>query len=178
MYCRLFFSTKMSGSLTFNSVSSYRIFKSLTSFIRHCCSCHQWRSRTESLPDCLPMCLLSARKFLSGFHPTYHLGMRKMIIRHALGKPPPGKQRPCTTTAGRGRRCAGSPGEGTAAMVLSGSTAGKTAPQLIDWASDGTEETAGPEPFGSRLLPFHHKVWNSNSRFLPSGPYCKLQDIH
>lgn len=54
----------------------------------HCCSCHQWRSRTESLPGCLPMCLLNARKFLSGLHPTYHLGMKKMIIRHALGKPP------------------------------------------------------------------------------------------
>lgn len=115
---QIIFSTKMSGSRTFNSVSSYSTLKSLTSFIRHCFSCHQWQARTESFPGCLPMCLLSARKFLSGLHPTYHFGMKKMIIRHALGKPPQessvhaqpqaGRVKETGWFAGRGERSHGS----------------------------------------------------------------------
>lgn len=31
---------------------------------------------------------------------------------------------------------------------------------------------------GPWVLPFQSKVWKGNSRFLPSGPCCKLQDIH
>lgn len=127
MYCRLFFSTKTLGSLTFNSVSSYSILKSLTSFIHHCFSCHQWWSRTESFPGCLPMCLLHARKVLSGLHPTYHFGMKKMVSRHALGNAP-GKAASMHNHGGQGKETCRLTGQGTGAMVLSGGTAGTTAP--------------------------------------------------
>lgn len=107
----------MSGSLTFNSVSSYRILKSLTSFIRHCFSCHQWWSRTESFPGCLPMCLWSARKFLSGLHPTYPFGMKKMIISHALGKAARESSVHAQAQRAGGRRHTGLQGEGTGAQL-------------------------------------------------------------
>lgn len=163
----------MSGSLTFNSVSSYSILNSLTSFIRHCCSCHQWRSRTESLPGCLPTCLLSARKFLSGLHPTYHLGMKKMIISHALGKPlQESRVHAQPQQAGEGDV----QGKGTGAMALSGSSI-----WLWWYRANSRASTLWLSPRLSQprislgLLPLQHKVWKGNSRFLS---YFKLQDIH
>lgn len=119
------FSTKMSGSRTFNYISSYSILKTLTSFISHCFACHQGQSRIELFTGCLPKCLLCPRKL----HPTYHFSIKKIIIRHALGKPPqessvhaksqPGRTKETCWFARQGERRQG-------AMVLSSSTTDKT----------------------------------------------------
>jgi len=123
------FSTKMSGGRTFNYISSYSVLKTLTSFISHCFACHEWQSQIDLFADCLPECLLYARKFLSGLHPTYHFSIKKIIIRHALGKPPqesrvhavlqPGRTKETCSFVRRGEQRQG-------AMVLSSSTTDKT----------------------------------------------------
>lgn len=123
------FSTKMSGSHTFNYISSYSILKTLTSFISHCFTCHQGQSQIELFMSCLPKCLLCARKLLSGLHPTYHFSIKKIIIRHALGKTPqernvhapsqPGRTKETCSFARQGERSQG-------AMVLSSSTTDNT----------------------------------------------------
>lgn len=181
------FSTKMSGSCTFNYISSYSILKTLTSFISHCFACHQWQSQTELFAGCLPKCLLCARKFFSGLHPIYHFSIKKIIIRHALGKPPqesnvhaksqPGRTKETCSFARQGERCQG-------AMVLSSSTTDKTldlvsvsSMRVILWWHRGSSGTSAlqlsprlSQVRDSFLFSMKFSTQKGNSRFLPSGP--------
>lgn len=172
-----FFSTKMSGSRTVNYISSYSILKTLTSFINHCFSCHQWQSRIESFTGCLPKCLFCAleNSFLVSI-PPIALASKRLSSEHALGKPPqesrvhaksqPGRTKETCSFARQGERRRG-------AMVLSSSTTDKRWTSLLylvrDLSSHGTWETPGPVPFSSvpgspsegvslRLLPFRSEV--------------------
>lgn len=172
----------MSGSLTFNCVSSYRVLKSLTSFIHHRFSCHQRWSWTESFPGCLPTCLLSARKFFSGLHPTYPFGMKKMIIRHALGKAARAssvRAQPQRVGGRKERRCFA--GRGDRSLLLFGSTAGKTAPPpctSLIWPlmSPLAQPQAVPaRGWASGFFPFSAKVGKAIPAFSPAAPIASYR---
>lgn len=123
------FSTKMSGSCTLNCISSFSIFKALTFFISHCFACHQWQAWIEPFTGCLPECHLWARTFLPGLHPTYHFSTKKIIIRHALGKPPQESNAHAKSQPGRTKEtCSFTRQSATrrGAVVLSSSTTDQT----------------------------------------------------
>lgn len=98
------FSTKMSGSCTLNYIPSFSIFKALTFFISHCFACHQWQAWIEPFTGCLPKCLLWARPFLPGLHPTYHFSIKKDYHQTCSWQATSGKQRSCKTHSQAGQR--------------------------------------------------------------------------
>lgn len=146
----------MSSSPTFNYVSSYSILKTLTSFISHRFACHHWQPQIELFAGCLPQCLVCVRKFLSGFHPTYHFSVKKIIIRRALGKAPQESNGHAQSQPGRTERHAHVQGEVRDARELWFSPAVQLTKHrtsflylVCDLSSDGTGETLGLVPSSS-----------------------------